>query len=339
MKKTGILLVNTGSPDSPSTKDVRRYLREFLMDPHMVDLAFLPRWILVNLIIAPFRARTSAKKYQKIWQSQGSPLVLLTQTLADKMNQMFTDEYQVEIAMRYGKPNIEMGLKNLAAKNCEHVIVVPMFPQYASATTDSVIKEAKKAATKLNLPLSFIAPFYDNELFINAYTKLFEQHEIDEDFILFSYHGLPERQIDKVPCHKSLCARIDACPAIHGKNKHCYRAQCFATTKAIATALNLDREKYMTTFQSRLGKTPWIKPYTDHALESFCQQGMRNITIACPSFTTDCLETLEEIAIRGKAQWQALGGHRFRMIPGLNAEDFWVSALTEIIQRHGDSIY
>jgi ferrochelatase len=327
----GVLLINLGTPDKADSKSVYAYLTQFLNDPRVVALPWLIRSLLVNLLIVPFRFRQSVHAYQQIWTEQGSPLLLNSHKLMTCLQQELGDTYHVELGMRYGKPSIASALKKL--EHCQHIVVIPLFPQYSSAATGSALEEVFCAiGKKWNIPALHIHnDFYNHPDFIRAYAEITQQKLTEQpvEVVLFSYHGLPEIHLDKSEC-RAACSRQSACPMISDKNASCYRAQCYETTRALATHLNLKTEQYRVSFQSRLGKTPWIKPYTDEVLTDLIQQGIKNIAVVCPSFVSDCLETLEEINIRARAQWKSLGGGEFVFVPCLNDNKTWVKALADL---------
>jgi protoporphyrin/coproporphyrin ferrochelatase len=329
--KKAILLINLGTPDKPDNQSVYRYLKEFLNDPRVIDLPSWLRWSLVNLFIVPFRYKKSAAAYRKIWENQ-SPLLTYTARLRDKLAVKLGSDYQVEFGMRYGHPSIESALEKFHDPASIHII--PLFPQYASAATGSAIEVALQSISqRWNIPaISITRDFYQEPGFIQAYANAITEalHYRNIDLILFSYHGLPERHINKSHCIAE-CDRLNACPPINATNFYCYRAQCYATTEAIAKTLNLPADKYTVSFQSRLGRTPWIKPYTDLVLPQLIKQGIKNIAVVCPSFVADCLETLEEINIRAREQWQQLGGGEFIFVPCLNDRDEWVEELHQMV--------
>ena len=316
MKKIGILLINLGTPKSYQPLDVIRYLGEFLNDHRVVDLPWGFRTMLVNACIIPNRFQKTAQAYQKIWLPKGSPLLVHTTALKEALSETLGNGYQVEVGMRYGNPTIATALQKLKA--CDTIKVIPLFPQYSSAATGSAIAEVYRFFTKQwNIPsLSVQKDFHDHPAYIESYAATIQEN-IDNkkiDKIIFSYHGLPERHINKT------------------KNKlFCYQAQCFKTSELIAAALSLNLKQYVVSFQSRLGKTPWIKPYTDLVLPELIQEGIKNIAIVCPSFVCDCLETLEEVNIRMREQWQSLGGGEFTFIPCLNTHARWVEGLEEMV--------
>ncbi len=339
MAKTGVLLINLGTPDSASPRSVYVYLKQFLNDPRVIDLPSILRYFLVNWLIVPFRHRKSAHAYQQIWGERGSPLLVHSQELADAVAKQLGDDYHVELGMRYGNPSIESAVSKL--KSCEKIITIPLFPQYSSAANGSAVEEfLRSVAMQWNIPQLIVnKDFYNNPDFIKAYAETIQTNlkAKNPDLIIFSYHGLPERHINKSEC-QSTCTRVLACPGMTDSNAYCYRAQCYETTRLIANELNLDASRYLVTFQSRLGRTPWIQPFTDIELPKLAEKNIKNIAIVCPSFVSDCLETLEEINMRAREQWQELGGQEFTFIPCINTAPTWVSGLTKMIMnlnRHG----
>lgn len=337
MNKIGVLLINLGTPEAATVSAVRRYLREFLSDPYVIDIPVIARWILLNAYILPTRTKQSTTAYQQIWTEQGSPLLIHSHALALRLQQQLGEPYCVALAMRYGKPTIQSAVTQLLNENLDKMIVIPLYPQYAKSTTESSLQNAKKIIRQQHpyLPIDTLQDFYHNPHYINAKATLIQTtlKNTSLDKLIFSYHGLPERHIHNVCQEKTNCDLITPCPSMMSTNAHCYRAQCYATARLIAQKIGLHQNDYLVTFQSRLGKTPWITPYTDLSLNALAQQGLKNIAIVCPSFVSDCLETLEEIDIRAKNQWQALGGQAFIRIPCLNASESWVSALAAIIQH------
>lgn len=334
-QKTGILLINLGTPKSPSTRDVRTYLREFLSDPYVIDLPAIARYILLYCLILPLRPFKSAKAYKKIWTDQGSPLLVESVNLRDQLQKTLGSDYEVVLGMRYQQPSIEIALRKLQQQACDHIILAPLYPQFALSTTQSSLEKVEAILKKINYHpnINTVKPFYDNTHFIDAYASTIKSyHNPQSDCLLFSFHGLPTRHIEKVHCeHTAHCNNNNDCPVVTLRNQNCYRAHCFQTARAIARALELTREQYQVSFQSRLGRTPWIKPYTDETLTQLARAGHKNITIVCPSFVTDCLETLEEIGIAAQEQWQALGGEKLTLVPCLNSDPSWVTALKKII--------
>ena len=329
---TGVLLVNLGTPRSPRPGDVRRYLREFLGDPRVLDMPAPLRWLLLELVILPFRPRRSALAYQKIWGPKGSPLLVHGRALAQALGAELGPGYAVELGMRYGEPGIREALEKLAARAPARLIALPLFPQYSTAATGSAAAKVSLEHARLRgLPaLETLGACYDRPEFIAAWAELARGRlaSFRPDFVLFSYHGLPERQITQLDRTRAHClAAPGCCDAVGPANRDCYRAQCFATTRALAAELKLARERFASSFQSRLGSTPWIKPYTDLLLPELAARGHRRLAVLCPAFVADCLETLEEIGIRAREQWLALGGEELLLIPSLNAEPAWVRAV------------
>ncbi|MFC4870620.1 ferrochelatase [Negadavirga shengliensis] len=334
--KTGVLLVNLGTPDSTATADVRKYLREFLMDRRVIDIPFLSRWLLVNLIIAPFRAPKSAQEYRKLWTDRGSPLLFHTEDLKRKLIKTLDPAlFQVEIAMRYQSPGIEQGLAALNKANVKEIIVLPLFPQYASATNGSVMDKVMEIARKWQIipNISFISNFVDHPLFLKAWEELGNEMLAGEnyDVFLFSYHGLPERQIKKASVDGYCKLNDKCCTNYTKKNQFCYRAQCFLTTRLIAQQLGLPEEKTITCFQSRLGKDPWIRPYTEDLVKELASKGVRKVLAFSPAFVADCLETTIEVGEEYKEQFLALGGEKWDLVPSLNSRDSWVACVKELV--------
>ena len=311
--KTAILLINLGTPKKPSVAAVRSYLREFLSDPLVIDLPWLVRTILVNLILVN-RPKESAKAYQAVWLPGGSPLLVYTRELEHALAQKLGEDYLVEIAMRYGEPSISEALDKLLATQPERLIIFPLFPQYSRAVTGSIIERVNQelAKKKVSIPVSIKESFHDDVGYVQSYAALAKQSmaEIDADYLLLSYHGLPERQMQ------------------YNSN---YQKDCFTTSEGIAKVLGLDAGCYQTSFQSRLGRTPWIQPYTDKVLVQLREQGVKRLAVACPSFVIDCLETLEEIGMRAHEEWLALGGEKFVLVPCLNSSETWVNVLIECL--------
>lgn len=335
--KTGVLLVNLGTPDSPSIPDVRKYLREFLMDERVIDIPFLSRWMLINFIIAPFRAPKSAKEYNKLWDERGSLLKYFGEDVRDSLQEKLGKEYQVELAMRYQSPSIEQALTEFKKGRVGEIVVIPLFPQYASASTGTVIQKVNEIInTWQTIPdIKFVSNFLDHPLFIEAFAenarKLMSKQEYD--YVVFSYHGLPERQILK-GSDNGYCQISDACCSkYHAKNKLCYRAQCYETSRLLAAALQLSQDGFTTTFQSRLGKDPWIKPYTDVVLQDLPGMGKKKVLVFSPAFIADCLETTIEVGEQFKEAFLAAGGEVWDLVPSLNSEPKWVDCLEDLVRE------
>ena len=325
--RKGILLINLGSPDSTSPKDVRRYLNQFLMDPYVIDIPTWLRHILVKAIITPRRSYKSAAAYEVIWTEEGSPLVTHTRNFARKFKELVQTEADVRWAMRYGKPSVEDVVKDW---DVDQVLVVPMYPQYAESSTRTAIDEAKKF---IKPPMMVHQDFFAHPAYIEAQARQIQKHLSDfkPDHLLLSYHGLPEHHLSKL--HPEHCFQSKSCcDQVTEANRNCYRAQCFATSRGLMANLNFPREKISVSFQSRLGRKPWIKPYTDLVVPELVQRGVRRLSVACPSFVSDCLETLEEIQVRLKEQFIECGGEDLKLIPALNDSDDWVRAFREVIK-------
>ena len=330
--KVGIIFINIGTPKSLSTKDVAFYLREFLSDRRVIDINPILRFLLVNLIIAPFRSFKSKKAYAEVWTDKGSPLLSLSESFLEKVKARLPQNVKAVFAMRYGQPSLKSAVDDL--KDCAKIIIFPMYPQYASASTGSSIEKTFDLFKKKNqIPaIHTFFSFYNKDFYINSFVKIIEEHRQKKpfDFLLMSYHGLPERQLagETLDSCRS-CDRIKACPKISLTNQYCYRAQCYETSKLIAHKLGLEDDAWTVSFQSRLGKTPWIKPYTDILLPELAKKNKKNLAVVCPSFTTDCLETLEEIGLQAKSSWMENGGESFSLISCLNDDTHWVDSLTD----------
>jgi ferrochelatase len=335
--RTGVLLANLGTPDSPSVPDVRRYLREFLSDPLVIDLPAPLRWLLLNAVILPFRPRRSAHAYASIWTPEGSPLLVHGRALAKALGARLGPDLPVALGMRYGQPSIAEAVDALRAAGAARLVAVPLFPQYAASSTGSAIARAREvvAARAPALPLAIAPPFYAAPGFIAAFAARARPAlaAFRPDHVLLSYHGLPERHVRREdPTGRHCLASPSCCDAIVAANANCYRAQSFATSRALAAALALPAGRWSVAFQSRLGGG-WIQPFTDRVLPELAERGVRRLAIACPSFVADCLETLEEIGLRAREQWQDLGGTDFLRVPCPNAEPEWVEALAGLVRE------
>ncbi len=339
MSKTGVLLINLGTPHQCDTTSVRLFLQDFLNDPRVIDLPAFVRWPLVNLMIIPLRLKKTAHAYQKIWSDAGSPLLVNSQKINTSLANELGPDYHVELGMRYGQPSIQTAFEKL--KHYHALKVIPLFPQYSSAATGSAIEQLlTKLVRQWNIPaLDIQRDFYQHPGFVTAYADIIKQHISDKqiDFLLFSYHGLPERHINKSDC-RAQCDRMNVCSTMNHDNAFCYRAQCYKTSHLIAQHLGLNANQYRVAFQSRLGRSPWIKPYTDLLLPELINKNIKNIAIVCPSFVTDCLETLEEVNIRTRQQWLALGGTDFTFIPCINHSPIWIKALADMVKNKIDTL-
>ena len=336
-RRVGVLLLQLGTPDSTQVSDVRRYLREFLSDPRVIDMPAPARALLLNAVILPFRPRRSAEQYRKIWTEDGSPLLVYTERLAEEIQQRLGERFLVKAAMRYQNPSIESALEDLDAAGCERIVIAPLFPQYSSAAYGSAVaKVFDVLEAKWNVPAtSTIPPFYDHPGFVRAVAgvALPLLDDFEPDHVIFSYHGLPESQIRKSDPSGEWCLeRSDCCDAMRAENRFCYRAQAFATTRALVPELGLEEADHSTTFQSRLAGQKWIEPYTDVILDDLYRRGVRRLAVLTPSFVADCLETLEEIGIRLREQWEGLGGEDLLQVPCVNANPAWADALTEMVK-------
>lgn len=337
IKKTGILLVNLGTPDSPSNSDVFKYLNEFLTDGRVIDYPWLARQLLVRGIIVPARYRNSAKTYREIWdKDRGSPLLYHLQDLTDKVRATLDPQkYVVSFAMRYQNPSLESELEKFRLQQVDKIVVLPLFPQYSSACNGSVIQKVQEITSKwLTIPdLKFIHHFYDNDLFIEAFAAQGRKYNFDDyDHILFSYHGLPARHLKNGDVTGKHCLQNkDCCATITEINQHCYRAQCFATTQLIAEKLGLPKEKFTVTFQSRLGKEVWLEPYTVEVIPQLAKAGKKKLLVFSPAFVADCLETLYEIREEYLELFEEHGGESITLVESLNSEDKWVEAVCELV--------
>ena len=335
--KQAVVLMNLGSPDSTAVPDVKRYLDEFLMDARVIDKPWLLRALLVKGIIVPFRAPKSAKAYESIWTEQGSPLIVISKQQKQALQKQM--EEPVVIAMRYGNPTPQHAYDELLKKNSdlEEVIVVPMYPHYAMSSYETAVEYAKEQYQKggYGFKLTFIKPFYDNAEYIEALCKSIKPHlETAYDQILFSYHGIPERHILKCDPTKSHCLKVkDCCDVPSPAHAVCYRHQCWTTTKLIADKLHIPKEKWGFSFQSRLGRDPWLQPYTAVRLGELPHEGVKKLVVVCPAFVSDCLETLEEMGEEGKEIFLHAGGESFELIPCLNVHPLWIGAMAKWIRE------
>lgn len=330
-RRKAVVLVNLGTPDAPTPKAIRRYLREFLSDPRVIDISPVARWLLLNAVILPFRPRKTAPMYQSVWLKDGSPL--LVHSLAQqKALQAQLPEYEVLLAMRYGAPSLGDALARCDALGIRDVSVLPLFPHEASASTGSV-REAVYGYYRGHprVPsLRMVAPFFDHPAFVAALSSRLERSlPSDVQHVLFSYHGLPERQLRREDGTGHCFSSASCCEVKTPASAHCYRAQCFATTRALAATLKVP---HTTTFQSRLGRTPWIQPFTDVVLAELPSKGIKRVCIISPGFVTDCLETVEELGKRAVDQFRAAGGETLTVVPCLNADDAFIETLVQLVK-------
>ena len=330
--------MNLGSPDSTSIKDVKRYLDEFLMDERVIDKPWLFRALLVKGIIVPFRAPKSAEAYKSIWTEKGSPLIVISEQLRSVLDKEI--EEPVAIAMRYGNPSPKAAFDKLLQTNpdLEEVIAVPMYPHYAMSSYQTAVEYAKEQHKKgeYTFKLTTIKPYFDNEDYLHALCESIKPYVQDEyDQVLFSYHGVPERHIYKGDITGQHCLRTpDCCDTPSPAHQYCYRHQCWRTTKLVVERLQIAKEKWGFSFQSRLGRDPWLQPYTAMRLEQLPKEGVKKLLVVCPAFVSDCLETLEEIAVEGKEIFLHAGGENFEMVPCLNVHPLWVNALAKWVREY-----
>jgi ferrochelatase len=331
--------MNLGSPDSTKVSDVKKYLDEFLMDERVIDKPWLFRALLVKGIIVPFRAPKSAEAYRSIWTEEGSPLLVISRQLRDALQKEI--EEPVTIAMRYGNPSPRAAFDELVKNNpdLEEVIAIPLYPHYAMSSYETAVEYAKEQHAKggYGFRLHFIQPYYNHDAYIAALADSIAPHlEEDWDHILFSYHGVPERHILKGDVTGRHCLKVENCCAVpSAAHEFCYRHQCFATTQLVVEKLNLPFGKWSQSFQSRLGRDPWLQPYTAARLEALPKEGIKKLVVVCPAFVSDCLETLEEIAVEGKEIFLHAGGSHFEMIPCLNVHPLWVRTLADWVKGEG----
>ncbi len=337
--RKGILLVSLGTPEGLSVKDVSKYLTEFLMDPRVIDINPVSRFLLVRGLIVPFRSRTSFKLYQRIWNKEsGSPLLHFSRLQQQLLKIELGPEYHVELAMRYQYSSIRLALHKLRSAMVDSIHVIPLFPQYSSATTGSIIaKIMDEVRNWETIPkISFTSSFHDNGLMIKAFAANGRKYLPESyDHILFSFHGLPQRQLIKCDHSKSQCLKsADCCSVLTERNCNCYSAQCHHTAALIADELNIPKDKYTICFQSRLGKAPWIQPYTSAVIQQLAKEGKKRVLVFCPSFVADCLETIYEIAEEYHQEFVNAGGEHLQLVESLNGSPIFISALKEMIQAN-----
>ena len=330
--KSGLVLINLGTPEEAEPKAVGKYLKEFLMDPYVVDIPWIFRWILVNLIIVPRRSHTSAKLYQNIWTDEGSPLLINSEKLVAKFRKGH-EEGPVELAMRYGNPSIEKALASLVEQGVDQIAIMPLYPHYALSSTETCLEKCREVLNRLGFKgeANYYEEFYDHPVYISTLVATIREilDAGKPDFLLYSYHGIPEHQ---VAATGTACAFSDQCCSnFREHSPKCYRAQCFETTRLCNEALGWPQEKTAVSFQSRLGSRPWLKPYTDQILADLVAKGVKKLAVACPAFTADCLETIEEISIRTSEDFKAAGGEEVILVPSLNDRDDWVTALHKLL--------
>ncbi|CAM3508211.1 ferrochelatase [Corallococcus sp. ZKHCc1 1396] len=335
--KRGLLLINLGTPDAPESGPVRRYLREFLNDPRVIDIHPVGRWFLLNLFILPFRPAKSAEAYRKVWTQEGSPLLVYGRALEAAVAERLKGDYEVALAMRYGNPSLPDVIARLKAKGVSEFTVLPLYPhEAASSASSSLARTYEVLAEGWDVPnVRAVPAFFDDAGFLDAFASV-ARPVIDEaraDHVLFSFHGLPERHMRKSdPTGQHCLASAGCCDVLGDANRHCYRAQCFDTARSLARRLALPEGGYTVSFQSRLGRTPWVKPYTDVVLPELAARGVKRLAVMCPAFVADCLETLEEVGIRAKEQFVEAGGEALTLVPSLNAHPEWVDAVVRLVR-------
>lgn len=338
--RKGILLVNLGSPRSTSVPDVREYLDEFLMDEKVIDYRWFFRALLVQGIILNTRPAKSAEAYKTVWTNEGSPLIVITQKIQKKLQKLV--DVPVEIGMRYAQPSIEAGIQKLVDQGVTEIVLFPLYPQYAMSTTETVVEKAEEVRKKKfpGIKINYVQPFYNREIYTDCLAESIRE-KLPENFdaLQFSYHGVPERHIYKTD-PTNTCNLNDCCSRENNpSHQFCYRHQCFDVTNSVIKKLGLPKEKVMVTFQSRLGKDKWMEPYTDETLETIGKKGIKNLAIVCPAFVSDCLETLEEISVEGKHQFEHGGGENFHYIPCLNDEDRWIDVVKTLCEEKLNEFY
>jgi ferrochelatase len=335
-----VVLMNVGTPDAPTTPAVRRYLRQFLSDPRVLDMNAVGRFLLLNLVILPLRPRKSAAAYREVWTPQGSPLLVHTQALAGRVASLLPDA-RVLVGMRYGNPSLPAAVDEIARLGVQRVVLVPLFPQYASASTGTALQEAFRLLGRLSAvpAVSVVPPFFDDDAFLDVVAaKVTAATTTPVDHVLFSYHGLPVHQVQKTAVGGHTCGGDDdagCCARLHDGNAACYRAQCQATTRALVRRLGLTDGAWSTSFQSRLGRARWLLPNTEDAIVALAKAGRRRIAVVCPSFVSDCLETLEEIGVRARELFRAHGGDDLVAVPCVNDDDGFAAAVAGYVRRCG----
>jgi ferrochelatase len=335
--KRGIVLMNLGSPDSTEVKDVRKYLDEFLMDGRVIDTPLLWRALLVKGIIVPFRAPKSAAAYKSIWTKDGSPLIVISKQLQEALQQQV--EEPVALAMRYGAPAPWTAFDELLEQqpDLEEVVLVPLYPHYAMSSYETAVEYARKIhrKRKYSFKLTVVPAFYDDPAYLEALVDSIKPYlDKEYDKIVFSYHGIPERHVQKSDVTGQHCLKVDDCCSVDSEaHKTCYRHQCIVTTNKVAQALNIPASKYTFSFQSRLGRDEWLKPYTAVRLTEWPKEGVKKILILCPAFVSDCLETLEEMGEEGREIFLHAGGEEFTLLPCLNVHPMWITALKGLVEK------
>ena len=336
MSTPGVLLVNLGSPDSPAVGDVRRYLLEFLMDPRVLDVPWPIRFCIVHFAILPSRPRQSAEAYGKIWRPEGSPLVVISRNVQSQLQRRIG--LPVELAMRYQNPSIPSAVERLAAQGVNETLVIPLFPHYAMSSWESAVERVRQVARRRapQMAVRVVDPYYADPRYLAALVASAEAYlRVGFDHLLFSFHGLPERHLRKSDPTGRHCLQVDQCCTVASPaHRTCYRAQCYQTVAGFVHAAGIPGTKYSVAFQSRLGKNPWLRPYTDRQIQQLAKDGKARLLVICPAFVSDCLETLEEIGLRGRESFRQAGGGELTLIPCLNEHPLWLAALEEMVRQH-----
>ncbi|MBN2364519.1 MAG: ferrochelatase [Calditrichaeota bacterium] len=329
MEKKGVLLVNLGSPASPSVNDVQKYLSEFLMDKRVIDVPYPLRRIIVKGFILPFRSKKSAEAYRLMWWKEGSPLLVISQRIQEKLIMRLDDP--VVLGMRYGSPSIESAVQELLSADVNRILLIPLYPHYAISTFESSVVETRSVLRDLapELKLDIFSPYYNHPLYVEALVQRSQSYLTQNfDHLLFSYHGLPERHLRRAdPTGNHCLSAADCCETSSPAHQTCYRHQVLETTRLFVEKAAISPEKYSISFQSRLGKDTWTSPFTSDQIMKLANDGIKKLLVICPSFVTDCLETLEEIGIQGREIFLTAGGERFELIPCLNDHPAWITAL------------
>lgn len=340
-RKKGVLLVNLGSPDSPRVADVKVYLREFLMDPCVIDAPYPIRKMIVHGFILPFRPKHSAEAYESIWWDEGSPLLVISRRVLHALRAQV--DRPVALGMRYGNPSIKTALVELIEQGVEDVFLIPLYPHYAMATTQTVVDKTRAVLDELGNPvrLTVMPPFFDDAAYIDALGAGTEESlRWDYDHLLFSYHGIPERHVKKTDPTGRHCLKHEACCSTpSAAHTTCYRHQVYCTTEALVQKLEIPPDAYSVAFQSRLGVDAWLAPATAQEIERLARRGVKKLLVVCPAFVADCLETLEEIGLRGNELFQEAGGEELRLVPCLNDHPAWIEALASYCTREGAALH
>ncbi len=334
MNKKAIIFINLGTPNSPEVGDVRAYLREFLSDPLVIDINATLRWMLVNFIIAPFRSRKSSQAYKKVWTEEGSPLLVYSEKFVDKINlHLQGTNTQAFLCMRYGKPSMEEVFKEVGEGGFDQVTLFPLYPQYALSSTQTVMNKARYMLHLLKTDnVDWVQPFFDQPYFIKPLAETIKRvvREEELDYLLYSFHGLPERHISKIPGCESCSFDDSCCVKPEERLTYCYRAQCLRTMDALRSESDTEAVGHSMSFQSRLG-SGWLEPFTDVMFSEIADSGVKRLGVVCPAFVADCLETLEEIEMEGHNQFVDAGGDQLVLVPCLNDDELWVKMVGDAI--------